>query len=84
MTCYRIPPLFSYFLSLPSVYRSAATATVSMFAKASRPLLLLPLKTKLLRERISTLKLLPLAPWPQQKQKQTQESALLEFDAKVK
>jgi hypothetical protein len=56
----------------------------STFAKASMPLMSLPHRTKLLRQRIETLKLRPFAPWPLQEPKQTQESALLEFDEKVK
>ena len=83
MTC-SIPMFFSRCLSVSAPQLSADIAMATLGPRMLYQLGSLPLKSKLLTRRIETLKLRPLAPWPLQKQKQTQESALLEFDEKVK
>ncbi len=80
MTCRTYSSLFAFFCPA----RSEAIDTATLGPRMLYQLGSLPLRSKLLSQRIGTLKLRSLAPWPLQKPKRTQESALLEFDEKVK
>ena len=77
-TCYWLP----YWPSLPLALVATAMATAGR--KMLLPLASLPHRSKLLQQQTLRLRLRSHAPWNRPEKKQTQESALLEFDEKVK
>ena len=85
---FRVPAFFSALLRPYSSAESSEQEPARILAINGKdvlmPLLSLPHRTKLLTKRIETLTLRSHSPWNRQKGKQTQESALLEFDAREK